>query len=372
MISSTWHTPLTRQYNLDVESEFAPGWALEVGYVGNSGINLEDDTQNQNAAQLIPANQSITLTGSGGPVVVTNNSTATILGRVPYVGYAPGGVEETSFNGSSNYNSLQTSVRHQVGHGLTMQAAYTWSKGISDIWDDSADANFATDLKAQRGAYAYNRPQRLSVNYSYDLPFGKGWTGAAGKLGSGWNVSGVTLAEKGDPILIIDSRLGGAYGTSTSTTSSGYSFAQLCPGYTKASIVTPGKITSKLNNYFNVNAFNNPDNSNLLTCPLPLVANSGGDPYATDFGTLRPGSAYGPGAFYWDIAAMKTTKLTEGLRMQFRAESYNTFNHPNFADPVSGNGSSGFNANVDSSTFGQVTTSAVNPRLIQFALRFVF
>jgi hypothetical protein len=266
MIRSTWHTPLARQYNLGVQSEFAPGWVLEASYVGNSGINLEDDTQNQNAAQLIPENQSITLTGSYGPVVVTNNATATIDARVPYVGYAPGGVQESSFNGSGNYNSLQASVRHQIGHGLTMQAAYTWSKGLGDIWDGSANGNFATDMSAQYSASPYNRPQRLTVNYSYDLPFGKGWTGAAGKLASGWNVSGVTLAQKGDPILLIDSRLGAAYGTSTTTTGTGYSFPQLCPGYTAGSVLTPGKITSKLNNYFNLNAFNKTDHSSESCC----------------------------------------------------------------------------------------------------------
>ena len=372
MIISTWHTPLVRQYNVGVQYEFVSGWVLDAGYAGNSGINLLNSTQNQNDAQLIPENQSITLNGSGGPVTITNNARASVTARVPYVGYAPGGVQETRFNGTSNYNSLQASVRHQFGYGLTTQAAYTWSKALGDIFFGTANANVATNLSDQRGESPYNRAQRLSVNYSYDLPFGKGLTGAAGKLESGWNVSGVTLAQSGDPILFIDSRLGAAYGTSTTSESTGYSYAQLCPGYKNSDIVTHGSIESKLNNYFNLNAFNRTDKTNSGTCPLPVVANNGGDLAAYDFGTLRPGAVSGPGAFFWNIAVMKTTKLTEGLTMQFRAESYNTFNHPNFGDPVGGNGSSGYNANVNSATFGHITLSAVNPRLIQFAVRFLF
>jgi hypothetical protein len=80
----------------------------------------------------------------------------------------------------------------------------------------------------------------------------------------------------------------------------------------------------------------------------------------------------GPGENNWDIALMKATKLREGLTMQFRTEFYNAFNHAQFSDPVTGNGSSGFFANVDTGTFGQITTTSVNPRLIQFAVRFVF
>jgi len=132
---------------------------------------------------------------------------------------------------------------------------------------------------------------------------------------------------------------------------------------TVADVVTPGSMQSKVNDYFNKNAFN---------CPLPLVANNGGDATATAYGDLPPGAVDGPGENNWDIAVTKTTKLTEAVTMQFRAETYNTFNHPQFSDPVTGNGSSGFFANVNTATFGRITTTAVNPRLIQCALRFIF
>jgi len=132
---------------------------------------------------------------------------------------------------------------------------------------------------------------------------------------------------------------------------------------TVADVEAKGSVRSKLNSYFNKNAFN---------CALPLVPNNGGDSTATDFGNLPPMAVTGPGENNWDIALMKATKVRERLTVQFRTEFYNTFNHAQFSDPVTGNGSSGYFANVDTSTFGQITTSSVNPRLIQFALRLVF
>ena len=77
MLDQTIHTPLVQEYNLGIQYEFSHNWVLDLGYVGSTGINLVDYNHNFNTAQLIPTGGSITLNGSGGPVVVTNNSTAT-------------------------------------------------------------------------------------------------------------------------------------------------------------------------------------------------------------------------------------------------------------------------------------------------------
>jgi hypothetical protein len=373
MLNDKIHTPLVRQYSLGLQYEFKSGWVLDLGYAGSSGINLLDTDQNLNTAQLIPAGDSITLNGSGGAVSVTTNTKANAAARVPFVGYQPTGVEQTSFNGISNFNSLQADVKHQFGHGLTMQAAYTWSKTLTDLYNGSANGNIAADLGQQYGPASFNHTNRFIVNYNYDLPFGKEATGIEGKLISGWNVSGVSIFQSGDPIQIIDERLGAGYGLSSSSSMGvGWTRPNLCPGMTVADVVAKGSVRSKLNSYFNKNAFQRYDQSNILTCPLPQVPNSGGDSTATDVGNLPPMAVTGPGENNWDISLMKATKLREGLTMQFRTEFYNAFNHAQFSDPVTGNGSSGYFANVDTETFGQITTSSVNPRLIQFAARFVF
>ena len=90
-------------------------------------------------------------------------------------------------------------MRHQFSHGLTFQAAYTWDKDLSDIFfGNSANINNANCLMCQYGPVSFNRAHRLAVNYSYDLPMGKGMSGFAGKAIGGWNVSGVTIAQTGD------------------------------------------------------------------------------------------------------------------------------------------------------------------------------
>ena len=249
-----------------------------------------------------------------------------------------------------------------------MEAAYTWGKALTDLYNGIANGNDPTDMAQQYGRAAFNHNNRFIVNYSYDLPFGKGATGITEKVIGGWNVSGVSIFQSGDPIQIIDDRLGAGYGLSSSPSMGvGWSRANLCPGMKVADVVAKGSVKSNLNSYFNKNAFN---------CALPPVPNNllalVSDAKATDFGNLPPGAFTGPGENNWDIALLKATKLREGLTMQFRTEFYNAFNHAQFSDPVTGNGSTGFFANVDTSTFGRITKSAVNPRLIQFAVRFVF
>src|SRR5262249_45457404 len=99
------HTPLVRQYNLNLQYEFARGWVLEAGYVGSSGINLLDEYHNNNTPGL--ASPSHPING------VTTNTIENILYRVPYLGYQSVGVRGTGFDGSSNYNSLQAVIRKQ-------------------------------------------------------------------------------------------------------------------------------------------------------------------------------------------------------------------------------------------------------------------
>src|SRR5208282_4201500 len=135
--------------------------------------------------------------GAGGPVCNTANNAAF---RTPVLGYEPIGLQESDFDGSSNYNSLQATVRHQFGHGLSMQAAYTWDRNLSDVfYGNSANINDALALKTkpspngpphgQWGPVSFDRFQRFVVNYSYDLPFGKGTQGIENKLINGWNLS---------------------------------------------------------------------------------------------------------------------------------------------------------------------------------------
>ncbi len=95
--------------------------------------------------------------------------------------------------GAEKYNSLQATVRKTLSHGLQLQAAYTWSKSLSTGTLNSNDPN---NSRQQYGLDASYRPQRLAINYTWEVPFGN-QQGITGKLTNGWNLSGVTVVQDG-------------------------------------------------------------------------------------------------------------------------------------------------------------------------------
>jgi hypothetical protein len=349
-LDTALHTPLTRQYNLNFQYEFARSWVLEGGYVGSSSINLLDQYHSVNVPLL--ASPSNPING------ITDNTVANAPLRVPYLGYIPSGVDETAFDGISNYNSLQVTLRKQFSHGLTMQASYTWSKDLSNIPAivglTGANSNLPTNLAQQYGPVAFSHPQRFVVNYSYELPFGNP-SGLLGVLAKGWNVSGVTTVQDGTPLTMTD-----VSGSGTVYDQGNYdnARAQMCPGATYGSILAGGSLTSHLG----INGEPGMLNASAINCASPVA------PYSSDgatlYGNSGVGVVLGPGNFNWDIALVKTTHITERQTVIFRTEFFNTFNHPQFNNPT---------VAVDSpATFGQITTNSVNPRIIQFGLKYMF
>jgi hypothetical protein len=242
-----------------------------------------------------------------------------------------------------------------------LQASYTYSKDLTDIGYSSggavgANINNASNLAAQYGPAYFNRPQRVVVNYSYDLPFGR-HDGTTGKLLNGWNVSGVTTIQGGAPMTIVDPNAGSIYGTASVANT-----AQLCPGQTYGSILSSGGLTQRLGGnsggpgYFNNSAF--------CSAPTGGVYGDG-----TGYGNSGVGVVLGPGQFNWDITIVKTTRITERQTLIFRTEFFNAFNHAQFnnplATPAPGLAQLG-------PTFGEITSTSVNPRILQFGLKYMF
>ena len=352
-ITENLHTPLVRQYNLTFQYEFLPRWVLEAGYVGSSGINLVDQYHTINTPGLASPTNPI----NG----ITVNTVANAALRAPILGYQPAGFQVTSYDGVSNYNSLQITVRKQFSRGFTMQAAYTWSKDLSTLSGNSSNSNNPNFIGDNYGPVGFDRPQRLIINYSYDIPTGNLKAGL-GKLVSGWNLSGVTTIQGGTPMTITDQGTGTVYGLGTFVTAR----AQMCPGSTYGSIATSGGTESRLGGvsggpgYLNTSAF----------CTAPAAPNSAAPPFPpgaalpTLFGNSGAGIILGPGQFNWDMSLVKNTQITERQTIQLRAEFFNTFNHPQFGNPA---------VALDTpATFGQITTTTVNPRVLQFALKYSF
>jgi Carboxypeptidase regulatory-like domain len=352
LLAEVVHNPLIRQYNLGVQYQFAPSWVLEVGYVGSSGINLMTQYHNHNTARLASPEHPI----NG----ITTNTVLNVPFRVPYLGYQAVGVRGTDFDGASSYNSLQATLRKQFSRGFLVQGAYTWSKNLTNLANNQANSNNADDMWQQYGPAQFSRPQRFVANYSYDLPFGT-HSGVMERVLGGWNVSGVTVIQGGTPMTIADPQAGTIYGTAGSAFS-GFGRAQLCQGMTYADIATPGDIKQRLGGasggpgYFNKAAF----------CPPPAIGNG------TDYGNTGIGIIYGPGQFNWDIAILKRIRILEDHTIQFRTEFFNAFNHTQFSNPNYGSGATYALPNFRSGAFGQITSTSVNPRVIQFALKYSF
>ncbi len=356
------HTPLSRQYNLGIQYNFAPSWVLELGFVGSSGINQADYNHNYNTASLASASNPV----NGQTTTTTANTDA----RVPYLGYDPAGLQGTGYDGIYNYNSLQATVRKQFSHGLTMQAAYTWSKNLTTLnGDGQSNSNDASFLGQQYGPAYFAHPQRFILSYAYELPFGHPSNGFLKKAAEGWMLTGNILVQDGAPLTFTNTAGGSAYGTGgAGSGEGGTARAQLCPGVTYNGLLTSGGMTSRLggsnsaNGYFNASDF----------CSQPAIEPDGVTvtsqaacpTCATLFGSSGLGAILGPGNVNWDTSILKTTKITERTTVQFRTDFFNILNHAQFSPPGV--------AQETPNTFGVITTTAVNPRIIQFALKFMF
>jgi Carboxypeptidase regulatory-like domain/TonB-dependent Receptor Plug Domain len=423
--------PLVQQYNAQIQYEVAHNWVVDVGYVGSHGTHLYDWARPINIAFLAPGapneptdpQNMRMIIGSGAPGTpnsfpfnVGNNSPTTqvlentgnlfdagnAMGRVSYLGFSTGGMSTTNTIGDSLYNSLQLSVRHNFSNGLLFQASYTWSKSITNInspeagtgiaapgnvLSGGASSNDPLDFGQQYGLAAFNRPQRLVISYSYDLPY-KHTEGFKGKALGGWLISGVTTIQDGEPFTVTDGNAGYIYyGAAGVPFGGGGVRAELEPAYTgKCSAAgvcqslhaaTGGSDYQRVVSGLRGGAgWINPLTYGTLTGPggsfvergAPCIggtvvgscAASGG---GTGFGNSGVGAIMGPGQHNWDFSLIKNTKVTEGTSIQFRTEFYNLWNHPQFNPPLQ---------NVGDVGLGEITESSVPPRVLQFALKFSF
>jgi Carboxypeptidase regulatory-like domain len=396
--------PMTQEYSLDLQYEFAHSWIADIGYVGSHGIHLYNYSQDINLAHLVagapngptdPQNENM-VGGSipwnvGNPDPILYNTVANVNTRVPVIGYsANGGLATTDTNGDSLYNSLQAQLKHQFSHGLLLQVAYTWSKGLTNINTAEAgsginppgevlygasNSNNPLNLGQQYGLSSFNRPQRVVISYVYDLPF-KHMDGMLERLTSGWSVSGVTTIQDGLPFSVVSSAGGSIYyGAASANTRAQLADPVNCNvyGVCQSGIPTAssGSTTSRaINGWVNDAAFGTGSGIAFTPTALPCIggtvagscATSGG---GTGWGDDAVGLISGPGQFNFDMAIIKNTRLWEGGTLQFRAESFNIWNHPQFDPPF------GVDANTPS-TFGRITSTSTTPRVMQFGVKLLF
>ena len=344
------HAPLSRQFNLGLQYQLGQRWVIEAGYVGSSGINQANYNHNINLAQL--ASPSNPINGQ------TTNTIANAVYRTPYLGYQPIGLQATAYDAIYNYNSLQATARKQFSNGFTLQAAYTWSKDLTNLsGNGQTNVNDANRIGTQYGPAYFSHPHRFVLSYTYNLPFGNP-KGALNKLATGWSVSGNTIAQTGTPLTVTDKAGGTAYygGSNPGSAEGGSVTAQLAPGITYANIPTSGGVESRLGGASGGSGF---ISKSAFINPIAI-----GPDGATGFGNSGLGIFRGPDQVNFDASIIKDTHISERQNVQFRAEFFNLANHPVFGNPTV--------ARDNVNLFGVINSQVGNPRLLQFALKYSF
>ena len=215
----------------------------------------------------------------------------------------------------------------------------------------------ATDNQRNpRQAYGltdFDRAQRAVLNFTWDSPKFRQGPLLIRQVLSSWQFSGIPVIQSGSPITVLDSNAGLVYGNFENR-------AQR----TGSNPSTPGSLQSRvLGGYLDPNSFT-----------IAPEAPNGSGPGDTDFGNSGVGIVRGPGQHNLDMAVERIFPVTESSSLRFRAEFFNLTNTPQFGNPNNGldftEGPSGA-VNLNPS-FGMINSTAANPRIVQFALKFAF
>jgi hypothetical protein len=235
----------------------------------------------------------------------------------------------------SNYNSLQILFEKRFSHGLQFQAAYTYSKSLDNASSFESTLN-PINFDATYGPSLYDARHRFVYSYVWELPVRK-FDGFKGQMLNGWQLSGIVTFQSGFPIRI----------TSADDIEEFSSFFFEAPG--EPNLTAPFRTQNvRANNGFVFDP-------NLFTNSTVAPGTIGNAPRSI---------CCSPGINNWDMGFFKGFALTEKLRMEFRGEIYNVWNHAQFYS-VDGNVSD------QGSTFGKAL-KVRDPRQVQFALKFVF
>lgn len=333
---------ISQHYSLDLETQLARDLLLDVAYGGARSTKLIDANYVNQAALASP----------GHPIRgVTTNTINNIPLRVPYQGWNPSGLLLQLSNGSSWYNSLQVTLSKRFSHGLQFIAAYTWVRDLTDVPLAVTGGGFGgnvygdqNNLRSHYGPEPFIRPQRFVFSYVYAIPYPGNPSSLGGRVLGGWMLAGVTTAQAGDRSFAVNTSPNNAYGVPNDR-----------PDYVPGCVVNKsGSTENRLNDYFNTACFTTP----------PVI---GSDGVATAFGNAPTGNIKGPGQFVSDTSLAKLIPVMwpkKSAELRFKADFFNVFNHPVFADP---------NTNfAPGSPAGTITGTVTNPRVIQLSLKYMF
>lgn len=320
-INRNFRTAYLQNFNVNLEQQLSKSSLFQIGYTGSLGrrLNLVYDI-NQPRGGVRPF-------GATNPNLVAIN--------------------QLNSSGTSNYSSLQTSLRQSFNHGVAGQVNYTWSKSL-DYASTVTTPMDSYNLRSDYGLSNFDTRHNFTAFVSYDVPK---FTDHAKLLSQGWQVNSLFSFASGNPINVL-------VGTNRSATSENKDRPNRVVGVSQLAGRTPiTSRTSRTLQYLNRAAYD----TSLATLP------------AGTFGNLRRNSVTGPGLGSVDFSLFKHTHITERINTELRAEVLNILNQANYANP---------SGTLTSSSFGQLTQTRNGstapglgfgePRNVQFALKVSF
>jgi hypothetical protein len=326
-IDSQGQIPTVYSWSLGVQRELGARTSLDVSYVANRGRHL----QYRRDLNQLPLGTTLQ------PGVLTSvNGVANALR--PYRGYAS--VNFTEFGSTSNYNGLQARVSRRFAKAFTGNFNYTWSKAQGVNEGDTNSLAYTFDRRREYGLLNFDRKQIVTLDFIYEFPgLAAGSNPIAKGLVNGWQINGIARFWGGTPLTITSN---GNAGTLGGGPRANYIGGNLIPD-TRSEL-----------DYFNIFAFARPAEGTL--------------------GNTGEGIIRGPNINQWDISMIKTTTFFERYRLQFRFETFNTFNHTQWAGVNTGLSVPNPNTSPTAATrgtFGQVNSTR-DPRSIQFGIKLLF
>jgi Carboxypeptidase regulatory-like domain/TonB-dependent Receptor Plug Domain len=329
--SKAFKNPEAWAWNATFERQLPWSTMLSVGYVARRGLHQQREADiNQPTIATVLANPGVNLDALR-----------------PYKGY--NSIRETDNIASSLYNSLQITWNKRFTHGFAFGVSYTLSKSMDN---GSAQRDIIPNTYDASNLWGYSDFDARHVfiaNYIYELPFFKNQNNFAGKALGGWQISGITQFQTGTPCSV---------GVNTDYAGVGQDGSMSCTNQFWAMNGTPSIVggfaangASDPNYWFTTK---NSDGSPIFTAPAKGT-------FVTQQGIRNV--IHNPGFSNWNVGLFKKFAITERAGLQFRAEAFNVFNHPNLG---------GANYNPTSSSFGKVTGKTGDVRNMQLSLRLYF
>lgn len=297
-----------QSWNLNIQREVTRNLAVTAGYFGSKGTHLiirRNINQPVNGVRPYP----------------TLSLTSPIL-----PGATLGNITQAESNGFSSYNAMWISADRRLTRGLQFNVSYTWSNSLdsNSLSSQGVVVQNSYDVASDRALSDFDARHRLVISGLYELPF-KG-----NRLVSGWQLGAIVQSQSGNPINIV----------TTNSTVNGVA------NTLRPNVTGPIVVLGAVERWFDTSVF------------VPVAG----------FGSSGRNVVTGPSFNNTDLSIIKNTMLTETVRLQFRAEFFDLFNHPNFGQPGNVVGTASF-GRIVSTRFP--TGESGSSRQVQFALKLI-